>query len=62
MSASVELGNAQQKSPIKNAGLDLHRPQSSSGVDPGQKKGFALKEMEQASLSFRHNIRSANML
>lgn len=47
MSASVELGNAHTKSPIKNPGLDLHRPQSSSGVDPQQKKGYALKEMEQ---------------
>lgn len=49
MSASVELGSANQKSPVKNAGLDLHRPQSSNGVDPSQKKGFALKEMEQVS-------------
>lgn len=49
MSASVELGSANQKSPVKNAGLDLHRPQSSSGNDPSQKKGLALKEMEQVS-------------
>lgn len=54
MSASVELGSANQKSPVKNAGLDMHRPQSSNGVDPSQKKGFALKEMEQvSSMSYR---------
>jgi hypothetical protein len=48
MSASVELGTAAQRSPGKNTGVDLHRPQSSSGVDPSHNgKGFALKEMEQ---------------
>jgi len=48
MSASVELGSAAQRSPGKNTGVDLHRPQSSNGVDPSHNgKGFALKEMEQ---------------
>lgn len=60
MSGSVELGNANSKSPIKNAGLDLHRPQSSCSVDPQQRKGYALKEMEQVSHLFHWTPQEAN--
>ena len=47
LAASLELGQS-QKSPIKQAMTDANRPQSSSS-DPAQRKGLALKEMEQVS-------------
>lgn len=51
-SASVDLGSvAQQQSPVRNNHLDVDRPQSTAGADASQKKGLALKEMEQVSIT-----------
>ena len=47
MNTSFELKNPRSKSPVKQIVLEASRPQSSSSVDPSQKKGLALKEMEQ---------------
>lgn len=51
LAASLELGQS-HKSPIKHAVTDANRPQSSSS-DPAQRKGLALKEMEQVSCANR---------
>lgn len=45
-----DLASMSQRSPSKYPGPEFSRPQSSSSIDPAQKKGLALKEMEQVSL------------
>lgn len=46
--ANSTAGN---RSPSRHPGHDLSRPQTSSSGDAGQKKGLALKDMEQVSPS-----------
>ena len=47
LSGSVELGSATQQSPSKSVAAELDQPTSAAGAEGSQKKGLALKEMEQ---------------
>jgi hypothetical protein len=49
MNAAFALSTGPHKSPSKAGALEPNRPQSSSGPE-SQRKGLALKEMEQVSL------------